>query len=112
MLNVATPLTAERGIVPDTFAGDEVMVIDAVEVFTRLPKASCTATNTEGTGVVLPPSEPLLTGCDVVVCPCTVVVKASWLGGPGFTVSFCVTVEENAPLPATVIVGEQAFVSL
>jgi len=85
LLKVATPFIVATAVVPVTFAGDEVTVIDAVELFARLPFASRKATNTEGNGVVLPPSAPLLTGCDVVVCPCAVVVKTSVVGAPGLT---------------------------
>lgn len=43
---------------------------------------------------------------------CADVANTRVLAGAAFTVSFWVTVEENAPLPATVIVGEAALVSL
>lgn len=121
LLKVATPLTAATVVVPVTFAGDELTVMDADDLFARLPFASSKATNTEGIGVVLPPSAPLPIGCDVLVCPCAVVVKTSVAAAPALTamalevpvmVEVTVSVALIVWFPAVFSVAEKVLVPL
>ena len=71
--NVATPPVAFTVSVPETPVGVELMVMDAVEVVTRLPLASSTCTTT------LPMAVPGLpeVGCEVI---------ASLVAGPALIV--------------------------
>ena len=77
MLNVATPFVAVTVVVPPTPVGVEVTVIEAVELVTRFPAASCTCTTT---ALMADPAVPF-TGR---------VVNTSFVAGPPTEVTWTV----------------------